>query len=228
MVPMLSSAGFYLVFVWMAAYMEELSANPIRASFEVNAFSLLFALCIFYPVAGHLSDRVGRIQTMTVGAVTMCLLSPLLIRIIGGGHAWAAFGAQLVWGICLSFWGAPMCAWLVESFDPHSRLTSVAIGYNLAQALIGGSAPAVATLLVDDVSVTAPGGLLAVIALISLMGLRCVAPPRRHDHHQEHCSNRTIASSPRRFAAVDQRDQHVDCTDDDDEVEFTERAPDIV
>jgi hypothetical protein len=28
-----------------------------------------------------------------------------------------------------------MCAWLVESFEPQARLTSVSIGYNVAQAL---------------------------------------------------------------------------------------------
>jgi hypothetical protein len=72
-----------------------------------------------------------------------------------------------------------MCAWLVESFDPASRLTSVAIGYNIAQALVGGcshTAPALATLRVDSLGPYSPGLLLTVFAIISLIRLPCVAP----------------------------------------------------
>mmetsp|Transcript_20781 Transcript_20781/g.48226 ORF Transcript_20781/g.48226 Transcript_20781/m.48226 type:complete len:256 (-) Transcript_20781:562-1329(-) len=137
MVPMLWSAGFYLSFVWMATYMKELSPNPIEKSFAVNAFSLLISVCIFFPVAGYTSDKWGRVRTMTLGGLGMGLLSPLLIWVIGLGNPFAAFGAQTVMGVFLSFWGAPMVSWLIEGFDPEARLTSVAIGYNLAQAIAG-------------------------------------------------------------------------------------------
>jgi hypothetical protein len=71
-----------------------------------------------------------------------------------------------------------MCAWLVESFEPDARLTSVSIGYNIAQAITGGSKPAfLATLLVDSVGPVAPGVILTTLALVALTGLLCVAPP---------------------------------------------------
>jgi hypothetical protein len=58
---------------------------------------------------------------------------------------------------CSVVLGAPMCAWLVESFDPAARLTSVAIGYNLAQASVGGITPALATYMVDAAGPNSPG-----------------------------------------------------------------------
>ena len=70
-----------------------------------------------------------------------------------------------------------MCAWLVEAFEPNARLTSVAIGYNVAQATAGGVAPLVATVLTDDVSRQAPGYILTFLAVIALTGLYVVAPP---------------------------------------------------
>ena len=68
-----------------------------------------------------------------------------------------------------------MMAWLVESFPPDARLTSVAIGYNVAQSIMGGATPAIATVMAD-VWYASPGFLLTVIALCSLFGLHCVAP----------------------------------------------------
>jgi hypothetical protein len=79
-------------------------------------------------------------------------------------------------GVSLSLYGAPMCAWLVEAFEPGARLTSVAIGYNFAQAIAGGSTPFIATTLVDIVGPGSPGWILTFLSVTSLIGLRCVAP----------------------------------------------------
>lgn len=176
LVPILWSAGFYLCFVWMAIYMAELIDPAVPHAFGVNSAALLFSVCILFPIAGHLSDRYGRLFIMTIGGISMMVLSPILIVVVGQGNSAAAFFAQSTLGIALSFWGSPMCAWLVESFDPASRLTSVAIGYNIAQALVGGATPALATLSVDNLGPYAPGLLLTVFAIISLIRLPCVAP----------------------------------------------------
>ena len=70
-----------------------------------------------------------------------------------------------------------MGAWLTESFEPEARLTSVAVGYNTAHAIVGGSTPALATYLVDAVGKEAPGYIYVVVALVSMAGLWLVAPP---------------------------------------------------
>lgn len=83
-----------------------------------------------------------------------------------------------------------MIAWLVESFAPEARLTSVAIGYNLAQALLGGLTPMLATVMVDSFGPSSPGLLLSFISTISLVGLWCVAPdPAFHEPESIRSSN---------------------------------------
>ena len=129
--------GFYLSFVWMAVYMTDLIDKPVPDAFAVNAVALLLSVCLLFPVAGWLSDTFGRRTIMSIGGVSIMLFSWLIIRAIGQGDPWLAFVAQTFLGICLSFWGSPMCAWLVESFDPEARLTSVAVGYNVAHAIVG-------------------------------------------------------------------------------------------
>ena len=176
MVPMLWSSGFYLAFVWMAIYMTDLTDNPVPNAFFVNGTALLLSVCLLFPVAGWLSDKFGRRTIMSIGGTSVALLSPMIIRIIGRGNPWEAFVAQTWLGISLSFWGSPMCAWLVESFEPAARLTSVAVGYNLAHALVGGSTPAIATYLVDAAGPTSPGWVFTTVAVVAMTGLWIVAP----------------------------------------------------
>ena len=183
MVPMLWASGFYLSFVWIAIFMNDLIEQPVPGAFGVNAISLFLSVCLFFPVAGGLSDRFGRRNIMTIGGIFMGLVAPVMFFLIGTGSTTVALLSQIIVGISLSLWGAPMITWLVESFEPEARLTSVAIGYNLAQALVGGLSPAMATLMVDYLGPSSPGIILIILAAVGLTGLWCVAtPPAVHEH----------------------------------------------
>ena len=160
----------------MAVYMADLIETPVPNSFAINSASLGFSVCLLFPLAGWLSDWFGRKRIMALGGLLIGSLSPLMIALIGSGNALSAFLAQSFLGICLSLWGAPMMAWLAESFEPAARLTSVAIGYNVAQALGGGMSPAIATELVDKLGTKTPGFYITTMASVSLLGLCCVAP----------------------------------------------------
>ena len=89
------------------------------------------------------------------------------------------FIAQCILGILLSLWGAPMMAWLVETFPKNIRLTSVSIGYNIAQATMGGMSPGIATCMLDKVGFKSPGFLLSIAGVISLIGLS-LQPSNKH------------------------------------------------
>ena len=78
-----------------------------------------------------------------------------------------------------------MMAWLVESFPAKIRLTSVSIGYNIAQATVGGMSPGLATYLVDRVGLNSPGYLLSFIGIIAMIGLH-VAPPHSAYRHSDY------------------------------------------
>jgi MFS transporter, MHS family, proline/betaine transporter len=179
-VPVMWSGGFYLSFVWLAMYMKDLISPPVEQAFAVNSLNLLL-LCIWFPIAGLLSDFFGRKRIMSIGGIIFGCLGPLSILVIaryGGGNNpwWIPFCSQLVLSVSLALWGAPMCAWLVEAFEPKARSTSVCIGYNVAQAISGGLSPLMATLLVQKVGIGAPGILLVVLMTVSMTGLWCVAP----------------------------------------------------
>lgn len=180
-VPMLWSGGFYLSFVWMVIYMKDLSNNPIDSAFTVNNIALLLSVVLLFPPAGILSDKFGRIPIMSIGGVCM-LFSPFFVHTIGLGDPFSAFVSQVCLGIFLSLWCSPMMAWLAESFKPELRLTAVSIGYNIAQALIGGSFPFIATLMTGSrLGNASPGYLLTGAALLGLIGLSIAPPKPKYD-----------------------------------------------
>jgi MHS family proline/betaine transporter-like MFS transporter len=182
LVPGLWTGGFYIGFVWMAIYMSKLLEEPVPNAFAVNSGSL-FVVCVFFPFAGWLSDVYGRRFVMYCGGATLVVGAPALFYAMTLGSALKAFAAQSLYGMTMALWGAPMCAWLVEAFPPAARLTAVSIGYNLAQALIGGSCPSIATFLVDDYGPIAPGFYLSFVALLAMLGL-FLAPKAYHKVHQ--------------------------------------------
>ena len=108
MVPMLWSGGFYLSFIWMAIYMNDLTDNPVPHAFGVNAGALLLSVCLFFPLAGIMSDWFGRKRIMTIGGASLGILSPVMIVLIGRGNALLALFSQTVLGVTLSLFGAPM------------------------------------------------------------------------------------------------------------------------
>lgn len=191
LVPMLWSSTFYLNFVWMPIFMAELSENPVPGAFLMNTIALFLSVCLVFPVAGILSDKYGRVRIMTIGGTMLAILSPLLIIAIGQGKPALALLSQCIIGLSLSLFSAPMCAWLVEAFEPKTRLTSVAVGYNLAQALAGGITPFLATLISNDLGQRWPGWIITVVATISLVGLLFVAPKQQSKSRDKHPS--TIA-----------------------------------
>ena len=169
--PMLFGAGFYTSFVWMATYMQVLLKPGIDNAFWVNAMALLFGVVLILPLTGMLSDRIGRIKTMIVGAVSLGVVGPFMLWVISAGEAVTAFFAQWAIGVLLSLFGGPMNAWLVEKFPPDVRLTSAALGYDLAHCTASAFSPLIATVLVENVGPVAPAAIYPFFAAIAIIGM---------------------------------------------------------
>ena len=151
--------------------MEVLAEPPKEHSFWVNAGSLLFGLILPLPAAGVLSDYVGRFKVMIIGAIGLSIVGPIGMVVISKGTELDAFIAQCVIGLFLAAFGAPMNAWLVDMFPHKIRLTSAALGYDLANCTAAAFSPLIATLLVDQRGPKAVGGIYTVFAFCAFGGM---------------------------------------------------------
>mmetsp|Transcript_24089 Transcript_24089/g.35030 ORF Transcript_24089/g.35030 Transcript_24089/m.35030 type:complete len:501 (-) Transcript_24089:1124-2626(-) len=173
LVPTVWGGGFYIIYIWMAIFMEDVVSPPIPHAFSITSASLFACTVVLFPFAGMLSDIYGRVRIMAFGAISIALFGPVALQIINDSaqRPVVAFMAQFMLGNMLSLWAAPMCAWMVESFPPEARLTAVSIGYNTGMGVAGGISPGLATYMVDLIGPCSPGYLISFLAFISLIGL---------------------------------------------------------
>jgi MHS family proline/betaine transporter-like MFS transporter len=146
----LMSVGFYLPFVWLPTWLARINrpALPESQALAANTIALV-ALLLLTPLTALASDRVGRKPMFLAAALGYALLSyPLFLLMTGG-----TFGRSLVGGLafaaCSGLFSGCMAATMVELFPTRTRYTGIAIGYNAGQALLGGTAPWVATALIQ-------------------------------------------------------------------------------
>jgi MHS family proline/betaine transporter-like MFS transporter len=71
-----------------------------------------------------------------------------LFLLLRSGTFTAAVVAGLAFAACNSLYSGCMAATMVELFPTRTRYSGVAIGYNVGQAILGGTAPLVATGLI--------------------------------------------------------------------------------
>ena len=184
LVPCLPAATYYIVFIWMAIYMESILDPPVPHAFAINTVVGVIGIFLVF-LGGLISDCYGKyVRLMFMSSACLAVLGPLLLHFVGLGNPGVAFVCQTTFALILSIWNGAMIPWMIKSFPPHVRLTSVCIGYNIAVSICGGFAPAVATLLVDRFSNSSPGYIMTVLAGVSWIGLY-IAPEQQATVNEE-------------------------------------------
>jgi MHS family proline/betaine transporter-like MFS transporter len=129
-------------------------------------------------LCGALSDRLGRKPVILTGSVGYLVLSYPMFLWMSGGTFTAALSAQLVCAVLTALYGGAALAAFVELFPTRTRYSGLALSYNLAVAICGGTTPLVATWLVNVTgSTVAPAFYLMAAALGTT--LAALAMPER-------------------------------------------------
>ncbi len=144
------SVGYYLPFVWLPTWLARINRPSLPEEQALTATTIaLLALLVLTPLAALVSDRVGRKPMFLGAAIGYVLLSyPVFVLMTDGTFSSAVLGG-LVFATCNSLFSGCMGATLVELFPTRTRYTGIAIGYNVGTALLGGTAPLVATALIQ-------------------------------------------------------------------------------
>jgi MHS family proline/betaine transporter-like MFS transporter len=181
----LTALSFYMFTTYFATYLQVVGHLSRAQSLMVSTVALLFAAGVC-PAAGAFSDRFGRRRTVATTCLWVILtVFPAYWLASSGQIPAAIFGVMLLAvGAVLS--GVVTAALLSEAFPTRSRYTASAITYNLAYTLFGGTAPLVATWLINQTgSSLAPAFYLVVIALLALAGGLALPETARISLHDE-------------------------------------------
>ena len=172
---MLPSSGFYLSFVYLPTFLKEHIDFTIEVSMAINTFTMI-GIIVLIPICGWLSDKCGRRKILTTGALGFILLSVPAYALLIDGNIFSASLAFSIFATLVAFSYATIPVVLVEMFPIAVRFTGMSLPYNLANAVFGGTAPLVATHLINlsNGNLYMPGIYLTVIAIISLFAIRYV------------------------------------------------------
>jgi MHS family alpha-ketoglutarate permease-like MFS transporter len=142
------TAGGTLAFYAYSIYMQKFLANTSGFSREVASGIMTGALLVFMllqPLAGALSDRIGR-KPLLVGFGVLGLVAtwPAFVFLETVRDPWLAFA--VVCGLLLINSGYSAISGVVkaEMFPAHIRALGVAFPYAIANAIFGGTAEPVA------------------------------------------------------------------------------------
>jgi MFS transporter, MHS family, proline/betaine transporter len=139
------TATFNIVFVFLPSHLAASGRAPLPRALGTALVGLLLAGGAA-PLAGRLSDRVGRRPLMVAGILVLVVLTvPLTALIRRGEPGGLLLGYSLI-GLALGM--LVPSTFLGELFPTRLRYSGLSLTYGLASALFGGTAPALATFLV--------------------------------------------------------------------------------
>ena len=147
---MLLTAGGTLAFYAYSIYMQKFLVNTSGFSREVasqiNAVTL-FVFMLLQPVAGGLSDRIGRKPLMVAFGIAGVLFTyPIFSTLATTRDPMVAGGLVMIALIIVTGYTSINAVVKAELFPAHIRALGVALPYALANTIFGGTAESVALL----------------------------------------------------------------------------------
>lgn len=142
---LMAATGSYALMDFMSTYLHQYFHYSLKSALQVQSlYNLLtFALVI---ISAKLSDRYGRRSILMIAAIGYIILSvPCFYLLKTTGLALFLLPLVIFYG--LEEATSPVA--MVELFPASARYTGISIGYNLAMALCGGTAPLINTWLVE-------------------------------------------------------------------------------
>ncbi|ARD86130.1 MFS transporter [Rickettsia bellii] len=139
------TAPFYTSTVFIGNFMQTLGYTN-QQSVIVSSI-ILVVMMIVFPISAYISDRVGRRPVLICGIILLILLVYPIFICLGSMNFALAIISQILFAGIIAVYMGPIPTVLVEIFPTSVRFTGVALSYNLAAAIFGGTAPMVAMLL---------------------------------------------------------------------------------
>jgi MFS transporter, MHS family, proline/betaine transporter len=162
----------YLI-IYMPTYVvKALHLSPVIG--YLAAFAVGIAGMLFNPVAGVISDRVGRTRYMiTMGVLLLLAIFPVYLVLAGKPSGAIIVLAVLLLGSLKALYLGASAALMSELFPAATRATGLGLSYNIGVTAFGGSGPAIVTWLgsIAVIGDLAPGYYLTAVCLFSLWAL---------------------------------------------------------
>ncbi|MFI6473881.1 MFS transporter [Streptomyces sp. NPDC050516] len=138
------TVAYYTYTTYLTKFLSK-SAGMDKSTASLVSFCALFVFMCIQPLAGALSDRIGRrplLITFAVGSTSLTV--PIMTMLKHAGTFWPAFGLALLALVVVTGYTSINACVKAELFPTGIRALGVALPYAIANALFGGTAEYVA------------------------------------------------------------------------------------
>ena len=183
----MAEQGPFYVF---AAFIFTYGTTILHSSRDLLLTALLVGTglsAVTIPLAGHISDRIGRKRMYLIGAVTMGVFGFVYFTMLNTAIPGWIFLAIVLSFIPHDMMYGPQAALIAECFSPRLRYSGCSLGFHLASVIAGGPAPLIATALL---AATGSGYSVALYvlfcAIVSVSATAFLPDYTNRDISQEH------------------------------------------
>lgn len=170
-VTCLNAVGFYLILSYMPTYLSEQLHVAGTASFVIASITLACYIIFIFGM-GALSDRFGRKRVLIAASICFAVGTVPLFSALGVVGLVGIALIQIVLAAFLTMNDGTLPTFLAEIFPTRVRYSGFAFSFNTANALFGGTAPFMATLLIKLTgSNLAPAWYLVAAALVAMAAM---------------------------------------------------------
>ena len=170
-VTCLNAIAFYLLLSYMPTYLSTEMGMSESDSFVASSVSLATYIGLIF-LMGRLSDRFGRKTMLVLASVMFLVLTVPLFGLLGNQTLLMILLIQIVFGAILAMNDGTLPCFLAELFPTRVRFSGFAFSFNTANALFGGTAPFIATWLIQVTgNKAAPAWYLLAAAAVALVAI---------------------------------------------------------
>ncbi len=163
------AVAYYTFNVFSTTYFSSTLGVDYLTALYISTASVLF-LIFLLPLMGYFSDKYGRKNMAIFSLICMITFIYPVYSAFSEKILWLSILSQFFFAFLVSLYLAPLPALLVEQVNTKTRCSTIAIGYNFALALFGGSAPVVNIYLIKFFqSDSAPAIYLILTGIVSLI-----------------------------------------------------------
>jgi MFS transporter, MHS family, proline/betaine transporter len=176
---LLNAVGFYVILSYMPTYLSNELGFGASESFLATSVALLTYIGFIF-LTGLASDRFGRKKILITASVSFIVLTVPAFMLLDSDSFLVILLVQILLGGMLTLNDGTLPSFLAEIFPTKVRYSGFAVSFNMGNAIFGGTAPFIATLLIGmSGNLLAPGWYLMAAALISLVAVACAKETSR-------------------------------------------------